>query len=131
VQSHHAARKRSIVGSSRVRQILSRIRHKSATPRKSLLEFLILEIVSTGRVYTVDILQRLSTADFATQDGTLYPLLSKMRREELPNYEWQESKAGPPRKYYRLTAGGRKQLAEFHEYWKSLTSLIDTLGKRP
>jgi PadR family transcriptional regulator PadR len=104
---------------------------KSVTLRKGLLEFLILEIVSCGRVYAADILQRLSTTDFATQEGTLYPLLSKMRREELLDYEWQESESGPPRKYYRLTAAGRKQLAEFHDYWKSLTSLIDILGKRP
>lgn len=103
---------------------------KYVTLRKGLLEFLILDIVSSGKVYVADILQRLSTTDFATQEGTLYPLLSKMRREDFLNYEWQESEAGPPRKYYRLTASGRKQLAEFREYWKSLTSLIDELGKR-
>jgi PadR family transcriptional regulator PadR len=103
---------------------------KSATLRKGLLEFLILEIVSTGKVYAADILQRLSTTEFATQEGTLYPLLSRMRREELLDYEWQESESGPPRKYYRLTAAGRKQLAEFRSYWKSLTALIESLGKR-
>jgi PadR family transcriptional regulator PadR len=103
---------------------------KSATLRKGLLEFLILEIVSTGKVYAADILQRLSTTEFATQEGTLYPLLSRMRREELLDYEWQESDSGPPRKYYRLTAAGRKQLAEFRNYWKSLTALIESLGKR-
>ncbi len=57
------------------------------------------------------------------------PLLSKLRRDQLLDYEWQESEAGPPRKYYKLAANGRKQLAEFREYWKSLTSLIDELGK--
>jgi PadR family transcriptional regulator, regulatory protein PadR len=105
--------------------------NKYVTLRKGLLEFLILDIVSFDKVYAADILQRLNTTDFATREGTLYPLLSKMRREELLNYEWQESESGPPRKYYRLTAAGRKQLAEFRDYWKSLTSLIDALGKRP
>jgi PadR family transcriptional regulator PadR len=102
---------------------------KFNTLRKGLLEFLILGIVSSGRVYVADLLQRLSKTDFATQEGTLYPLLSKMRREQLLDYEWQESETGPPRKYYKLAASGRKHLAEFREYWKSLTSLIDELGK--
>ena len=57
-----------------------------------------------------DILRRLAGTEFATQEGTLYPLLSKLRREDLVQYEWQESGSGPPRKYYRLTDAGRKQL---------------------
>ena len=96
--------------------------------RKGLLEFLILAIVSSGKVYVADILKRLSRTDFATQEGTLYPLLSKMRREELLDYEWQESATGPPRKYYSLTAAGASQLAEFREYWTFLTTFIDELG---
>jgi PadR family transcriptional regulator PadR len=102
---------------------------KFITLRKGLLEFLILSIVSSGRVYAADLIQRLSKTDFATQEGTLYPLLSKMRRDQLLDYEWQESETGPPRKYYKLAATGRKQLAEFREYWKSLTSLIEELAK--
>src|SRR4051794_10583792 len=97
--------------------------------RKGLLEFLILAVVSSDTVYAADIIRRLSKTDFATQEGTLYPLLSKMRREQLLDYEWQEYETGPPRKYYKLAATGRKQLAEFREYWKSLTDLIDELGK--
>lgn len=97
--------------------------------RKGLLEFLILAIVSSGRVYAADMMQRLGKTDFATQEGTLYPLLSKMRREQLLDYEWQESETGPPRKYYKLATMGRRQLAEFREYWQSLTNLIDELGK--
>ena len=102
---------------------------KFTSLRKGLLEFLILGIVSSGRVYAADVMQRLSDTDFATQEGTLYPLLSKMRRDQLLDYEWQESETGPPRKYYKLTTTGRKQFAEFREYWESLTSLIDGVGK--
>src|ERR1700756_2013296 len=102
---------------------------KFSTLRKGLLEFLILGIVSSGRVYAADMIQRLRETDFATQEGTLYPLLSKMRRDQLLDYEWQEAESGPPRKYYKLAAMGRKQLAEFREYWQSLTTLIDELGK--
>ena len=96
--------------------------------RKGLLEFLILGVVSADLVYAADIIKRLSTTDFATQEGTLYPLLSKMRREGLLDYQWQESATGPPRKYYRLTDDGQAQLREFRDYWTSLTDLIDELG---
>ena len=96
--------------------------------RRGLLEFLILAIVSSGQVYVADILRRLSTTDFATKEGSLYPLLSKMRREGLLDYEWQESATGPPRKYYRITTAGAAQLTEFRAYWTTLTTLIDELG---
>ena len=97
--------------------------------RKGLLEFLILDIVSSGDVYVADILERLANTDFATREGTLYPLLNKMRREGLLDYDWRESMAGPPRKYYRLTDSGRQHLDEFRAYWASLTELIDELGR--
>jgi PadR family transcriptional regulator PadR len=100
-----------------------------AAIRKGLLEYLILTIVSSGEVYAADILDRLSATDFATQAGTLYPLLSKMRREELLDYAWRESEAGPPRKYYRLTARGKTQLRELNDYWKHLNTTIAQLGK--
>jgi PadR family transcriptional regulator PadR len=97
--------------------------------RKGLLEFLILDIVSSGEVYVADILERLGRTDFATREGTLYPLLSKMRQEGLLDYDWRESAAGPPRKYYRLTDLGREHLTEFRAYWATLTTLIDELGR--
>jgi PadR family transcriptional regulator PadR len=97
--------------------------------RKGLLEFLILKIVSAREVYVADILARLSDTEFATQEGTLYPLLSKMRRDGLVDYQWQESDAGPPRKYYQLTAKGKSQLAELNDYWKHLNATIAQLGR--
>jgi PadR family transcriptional regulator PadR len=96
--------------------------------RKGLLEFLILKIISADKVYVADMMKRLNATDFATQEGTLYPLLSKMRREELVDYEWQESEAGPPRKYYKLTAKGTSQLSEFADYWDYLNKTINQLG---
>ena len=96
--------------------------------RKGLLEFLILKIISADKVYVADMLKRLSDTEFATQEGTLYPLLSKMRRESLVDYQWKESEAGPPRKYYKLTAKGKSQLAELNEYWKQINATIDELG---
>ena len=100
-----------------------------AAIRKGLLEFLILRIISSDKVYVADMLKRLSTTEFATQEGTLYPLLSRMRREELVDYEWKESDSGPPRKYYQLTAKGRSALGELDAYWNSLHSTITQLGR--
>ena len=97
--------------------------------RKGLLEFLILRIVAANEVYVADMLQRLSGTEFATQEGTLYPLLSKMRRDGLLDYEWQESEAGPPRKYYRLTAKGKSQLSELNEYWKDINATVNQLRR--
>ncbi|MFZ2507631.1 MAG: PadR family transcriptional regulator [Steroidobacteraceae bacterium] len=97
--------------------------------RKGLLEFLLLKIISADKVYVADILGRLEDTVFATQEGTLYPLLSKMRREDLVDYEWQESGAGPPRKYYRLTAKGRTQLAGLNDYWREINRTIQKLER--
>lgn len=97
--------------------------------RKGLLEFLILRIISSNKVYVADMLRRLSSTEFATQEGTLYPLLSKMRREGLVDYEWRESGSGPPRKYYRLTDQGRSQLAELNDYWRGINATVDELGR--
>ena len=105
------------------------VTEKFAAIRKGLLEFLILKIVAADKVYAADILKHLSATEFATQEGTLYPLLSKMRRDGLLDYEWQESDAGPPRKYYRLTAKGKSQLGDLNEYWKHLNATVTRLGK--
>ena len=107
----------------------SLIQEKFASIRKGLLEFLILKIVASDKVYVADMLRRLSTTEFATQEGTLYPLLSKMRREGAVDYEWQESDAGPPRKYYKLTAKGKSQLDELTEYWAYINQTLDNLGQ--
>jgi PadR family transcriptional regulator PadR len=96
--------------------------------RKGLLELAILKIVSADKVYAADILRRLTGTDFATQEGTLYPLLSRLRREQLVDYDWQESSAGPPRKYYTLTPRGREQLAALEQYWHKLGTQLGELG---
>jgi PadR family transcriptional regulator PadR len=98
--------------------------------RKGFLEFLVLKIIAADKVYAADILQQLAETEFATQEGTLYPLLSKMRREGLVDYEWKESEAGPPRKYYLLTAKGREQLRDTLEYWGKLSATVKNLGQK-
>lgn len=102
---------------------------KFAAIRKGLLEFLILRIIAADQVYVADILQRLATTEFATQEGTLYPLLSRMRRDGLLDYEWRESDAGPPRKYYRLTSAGQAQLSELNDYWRQINATVQQMGR--
>lgn len=97
--------------------------------RKGLLEFALLTLLSGRTFYVGDILTALAPTPFATQEGTLYPLLSKLRREELLDYEWVESGQGPPRKYYRLTTKGAARLDELGAYWRHLTATFETLGR--
>lgn len=97
--------------------------------RKGLLEFAILTLVSGRTLYVGDILAALAPTPFATQEGTLYPLLSKMRRDELVDYQWVESGQGPPRKYYKLTDKGAGRLGELAAYWRHLTETLENLGR--
>jgi PadR family transcriptional regulator PadR len=106
------------------------VNEKFAAIRKGLLEFVVLQIIAGEKVYVADILRQLSVTEFATQEGTLYPLLSKMRREGLLDYEWKESEAGPPRKYYELTAKGREQLGDTLEYWGRINGTVKKLGQK-
>jgi PadR family transcriptional regulator PadR len=104
---------------------------KFSAIRKGMLEFLLLKVIAADKVYAADILRQLSGTEFATPEGTLYPLLSKMRREGLLDYEWKESEAGPPRKYYELTAKGRAQLRETSAYWEKISGTVKDLGQSP
>jgi PadR family transcriptional regulator, regulatory protein PadR len=105
------------------------IKDKFGPIRNGLLEYVVLSVISARKVYAADILQILGATEFVTQEGTLYPLLSRLRREGLVEYEWVESDAGPPRKYYHLTAKGREQLGTLGEYWEELNQTIKVLGK--
>ena len=98
--------------------------------RKGLLELVVLKLIAAHKVYAADILNKLSSTDFATQEGTLYPLLSRLRREGLVAYEWVESEAGPPRKYYSLTAEGKGRLVILEAYWDGITEFIKSIGAK-
>ena len=96
--------------------------------RKGLLELVVLKVISAHKVYAADILRILTETEFSTQEGTLYPLLSRLRREGALNYEWVESDAGPPRKYYELTPAGRDQLKQLQDYWQTINHTVDHIG---
>lgn len=107
----------------------SAISEKFSPIRKGLLEFALLRVIAREKLYVAEMLQRLGDTEFATQEGTLYPLLSRLRREQLVDYEWRESEAGPPRKYYRLTEAGERALAELQGYWSHLNDTLSRLGQ--
>ncbi|MES2470837.1 MAG: PadR family transcriptional regulator [Patescibacteria group bacterium] len=100
-----------------------------AQMRKGILEFCILLVIARDRVYASEILSELKKADLIVVEGTLYPLLSRLRSAGLLRHSWEESKSGPPRKYYTLTEAGRESLEELKATWKVLASSIATLTK--
>ena len=100
--------------------------------RKGILEFCILHIISRGEVYASDMLDELTAARIIVVEGTLYPLLTRLKNSELLEYKWVESKAGPPRKYYKLTDKGSKFLEKLSETWDELahsTQMITAKSK--
>ncbi len=103
------------------------LENSKAQMRKGSLEFCILLIISGGEVYASDILKDLKKADLIVVEGTLYPLLSRLKTLELVNYTWKESESGPPRKYYTLTDKGEKTLEQLKKTWSTLTKSIHSL----
>jgi PadR family transcriptional regulator PadR len=99
--------------------------------RRGLLELAVLSVLSGQRMYAAEVLARLEGTELATQEGTLYPLFGKLRRDGLLEHEWEESAAGAPRKYYRLTEPGRARLALLRGYWGDLHATIEQLGATP
>ncbi len=90
--------------------------------RKGILEFCILHIISRGEVYASDMLEELTSVRIMVVEGTLYPLLTRLRKAKLVDYRWVESSSGPPRKYYTLTEGGQTFLKNLDQTWTELLS---------
>lgn len=98
--------------------------------RRGVLEFCILLIINKEPVYVSDILKELQKADLLVVEGTVYPLLNRLRSEGLLAYSWKESKSGPPRKYYSLTHTGAQYLEKLTDIWSNLTESITSLIKK-
>lgn len=97
--------------------------------RKGILEFCILHIISRGEVYASDMLEELTSAKIMVVEGTLYPLLTRLRKAGLVDYKWVESNSGPPRKYYTLTPNGGNFLATLSTTWEELVSSTQSIIK--
>src|SRR5580698_3661380 len=97
--------------------------------RKGMLVYCVLLLLKDGKVYTSEIIRSLREAELIVVEGTLYPLLSRLAKDNLLAYEWQESEQGPPRKYYWLTDDGKKLLAELKTSYHKLHASITALEK--
>ena len=95
--------------------------------RKGLLEYCILSIISRDEAYGYSILDILKTSQLLVVEGTLYPLLTRMKNEGLLSYRWQESTGGPPRKYYTLTPDGQQLLQQLHQEWQTISTAISQI----
>ena len=95
--------------------------------RKGMLEYCILLLLRHAPAYASDIIRQLQEAELLVVEGTLYPLLTRLKKDGLLSYEWQESTQGPPRKYYALTPDGEKFLSELDQAWHELATTVNYL----
>lgn len=94
--------------------------------RKGVLEYCILSILKNKDAYASDIIDSLKEAKLIVVEGTLYPLLTRLKNDGMLSYRWEESTSGPPRKYYKLTELGQKFLKELDTTWQELVKAVNT-----
>ena len=97
--------------------------------RKGMLEYCVLLLLRQRASYASDIIQRLKDANLLVVEGTLYPLLTRLKNDGLLSYEWQESTQGPPRKYYALTEPGEEFLSGLDAAWTEIENTINILKR--
>lgn len=102
----------------------SNLENTQAQMRKGVLEFCILSIISQGEVYPSDIITKMKDSKLIVVEGTLYPLLTRLKNAGLLSYSWVESTSGPPRKYYKLTPLGEEFLKELSITWNELVEAV-------
>jgi len=99
-----------------------------AQMKKGVLELCILSILRRQEAYPGDIIDEMKASKIILVEGTLYPLLTRLKNTGILTYRWEESTSGPPRKYYRLTEKGEKFLDELHEAWEDLVKSVKSAG---
>lgn len=103
------------------------IENTASQMRKGVLEFCILSIIKLGEAYPSDIIDMMKAADLNILEGTLYPLLTRLKNADLLSYRWVESNTGPPRKYFSLTEKGAEFYKELEATWLQLATAVDTI----
>jgi len=109
---------------------MSNLENTKAQMRKGVLEFCIMSVLEGGEVYPSDIIDKLKDAKLIVVEGTMYPLLTRLKNSGLLTYRWVESKSGPPRKYYTLTPIGKKFLEELESEWNMLVETVNHLTNK-
>ena len=107
------------------------IQNTQSQMRKGVLEFCILSIIRQGEVYPSDLVDRMKSANLNILEGTLYPLLTRLKNAGLLNYRWVESNSGPPRKYFVMTDLGLEFYGELERTWKELADAVQLLTQAP
>ena len=100
-----------------------------AQMRKGILEYCILEIISKRHSYASEIIDQMKEAKIIVVEGTLYPLLTRLKNSGLLSYRWEESQFGPPRKYYELTNDGLNALSELRNSWNEIVESVEIIKK--
>ena len=96
--------------------------------RRGVIEYCVLSLLTHDELYGFDLVRRLGAAEaMVTSEGTIYPLLSRLRRAGLVSTTWRESESGPPRRYYAITSTGRHALVGFQTEWQRFRDSVDTL----
>ena len=98
-----------------------------AQMRKGVLELCILSIIARQDAYASDIIEKLKESQLIIVEGTLYPLLTRLKNDGYLNYRWEESKSGPPRKYYTITEIGSRMLKELQGNWQEQVNAVSKL----
>jgi PadR family transcriptional regulator PadR len=106
-----------------------KVENTKAQMLKGILEYCILTVLSKREAYPSDIIQELKEAKLIVVEGTLYPLLTRLKNAELLQYNWVESSSGPPRKYYSLTEKGQVFLTELKTTWNELQEAVQLISK--
>ena len=106
-----------------------KIENTQSQMRKGILEYCILSILKNGEAYPSDIIKKLKKAKLIVVEGTLYPLLTRLKNAKLLQYRWEESTSGPPRKYYSITEKGNTFLLELDNTWKDLAKAVKLTTK--
>lgn len=103
------------------------IENTASQMRKGVLEFCILSIIKLGEVYPSDIIDTMKAANLNILEGTLYPLLNRLKNAGFLSYRWVESTSGPPRKYFSLTEKGAEFYVELEKTWAELAGAVETI----
>lgn len=104
-----------------------KIENTKAQMRKGVLEYCILSILQHGDAYTSEIISTLKSAEMIVVEGTIYPLLTRLKNSGLLSYRWEESSSGPPRKYYLLSESGQQFLKELDKTWNNLMVAVNQI----
>jgi PadR family transcriptional regulator PadR len=106
------------------------LENSKAQMKKGILEYCILTIISKGEAYASDILEEMKACRLLVVEGTLYPILSRLKNDGLLSYNWVESKSGPPRKYYQLTEQGTLFMNELSLTWAELVNAVNAITQK-